>query len=61
MLLGTCLGNIAKHEEQIGNVMGIHWEPHENTLGIREDERKTSPTNFVCVHVRTGAMPTRFE
>jgi hypothetical protein len=37
------LGNISKHEEQIGNVMGIHWEPDENTLGIRENENKKPP------------------
>jgi hypothetical protein len=42
--------------------MGIHWEPDENTLGIREDEKKkASPMNFVGVNVRTGAMPTRFD
>jgi hypothetical protein len=35
-----CLGNIGKHEELIGNVMGVHWERDENTLGIREDEKK---------------------
>jgi hypothetical protein len=35
-----------EHGEQIGNVMRTHWEPDENTLRMRENEKKLPPTPY---------------
>jgi len=32
-----------EHGEQIGNTMKTHWAPDENTLRMRENEKKLLP------------------
>jgi hypothetical protein len=35
-----------EHGEQIGNMMRTHWEPDGNTLRMRENEKKLTPTPY---------------
>ncbi len=40
VLLGMCWGNL----ENLENLMGVHWELEENTLGARGKMKKSSDT-----------------